>query len=289
MAVVNSQEPFMSAGNRSPRTEHIVSLTTVTRASNVEPAFVSKVAGLHAHVSATDGRPPPGRTVRLVARLLMTGRSGSIGSAIDAELKDHYDEVISLSHERFADDDIVADFTDDGALAEALKGVQGPIDSVVFAHGIGRTGTAETISPDDWRYLLDVNLTSIFITIRELLPKLSDNASLVIIGSTAGLDHSPTNGVHYTVSKWGVNGMVRHLAHELGPRGIRVNSVCPGFVDNPTGRAAWTDEEYEAMFAVIPLGRGAEPREVAGIVHFLLTEDASYITGAIVPVTGGWM
>ncbi|MGW6659518.1 SDR family NAD(P)-dependent oxidoreductase [Rhodococcus sp. NPDC055024] len=219
----------------------------------------------------------------------MTGRSGSIGSGINAALEGTYDEVVSLSHEQFAPDDIVADFTDDDALVAALSKVEGPIDSVVFAHGIGRPGTAATISPADWEYLLNVNLTSIFVTIRELIPKLAENASIVIIGSTAGMDRSPTNGVHYTVSKWGVNGMVRHLAHELGPQGIRINSVCPGFVDNPTGREAWTDEEYEAHFSMIPLGRGAESREVAGAVQYLLSDEASYITGAIIPVTGGWL
>jgi 3-oxoacyl-[acyl-carrier protein] reductase len=219
----------------------------------------------------------------------MTGRSGSIGSAIARGLQNQYNELFSISHERFADDDIVADFTDDDALTKALEQVPGPIDSMIFAHGIGLPGTCASITPQQWRYLLDVNLTSVYVIIRSLVEKLSDSASIVIIGSTAGLDHSPSNGVHYTVSKWGINGMVRHLSDEFGQRGIRVNAVCPGFVNNPTGRGARTEAELAARYSVVPLGRGAEPSEISAVVEFLLSERASYITGALIPATGGWL
>lgn len=220
----------------------------------------------------------------LMSRLLMTGRSDPIGSAIANRLKNHYDELINIEHQRITDDDIVVDFTDDVALAEAVRRVPGRIDTVVVAHRIGEPGTTESIRPQGWRRTLDVNLTSVYVLIQNVVDKLSDSASIVIVGSTAGFDHSAYAGVDYTVSRWGTNGMVRHLAQELGPRGIRINAVCPGWVDLRPDDNAPDPTDY----AAIPLRRPARTREISDLVAFLSSERASYITGALVPISGGW-
>jgi NAD(P)-dependent dehydrogenase (short-subunit alcohol dehydrogenase family) len=95
-------------------------------------------------------------------------------------------------------------------------------------------------------------------------------------------------GPHYTASKWALNGLVRHLVDELGAKGIRINAVCPGFVDNPMGRAYLTEEDIEQAVQTIPLRRAAHPSEVAAVVRFLLSDEASYVTGAAIPVSGGF-
>jgi 3-oxoacyl-[acyl-carrier protein] reductase len=136
--------------------------------------------------------------------------------------------------------------------------------------------------------MMDVNLNSIYTLIQAALPRLSRGGTIVIVSSTAGLDHSPIGGPHYTVGKWGLNGLVRHLMDELGPHGIRINSVCPGLVDNPMGRAFLSEAEYLACFADIPLTRAATPDEIAQSVMFLLSEGSSFITGVNLSVSGGY-
>jgi 3-oxoacyl-[acyl-carrier protein] reductase len=85
-----------------------------------------------------------------------------------------------------------------------------------------------------------------------------------------------------------MNGMVRHLAFDLGPRRIRINAICPGLVEGPMGRALLTSEQYDASLLEIPLGRAATAAEVADLVLFLLGPASSYITGALIPISGGY-
>jgi NAD(P)-dependent dehydrogenase (short-subunit alcohol dehydrogenase family) len=136
--------------------------------------------------------------------------------------------------------------------------------------------------------MLDINLNSIYAILHAALPRMRPGASIVVISSTAAFDHSPIGGPHYTAGKWALNGLVRHLADDLGPGGIRINSVCPGLVDNPMGRAFLTEQQYLAAFEDIPLRRAATPDEIANVVMFLLGEEASFVTGALVPVSGGY-
>jgi 3-oxoacyl-[acyl-carrier protein] reductase len=153
--------------------------------------------------------------------------------------------------------------------------VEGPLHGIVLSHGISRGGTIDQISGDDFRTMLDVNLVSLFVILRAAAPELVRGASVVVISSTAAFDHSPVCGAHYTASKWALNGLVRHLAFEWGPQGIRINSVCPGYVDNPMGRAFLPEAEIPAAMAYIPLGREAHPAEVADVVCYLLTPRSS--------------
>jgi 3alpha(or 20beta)-hydroxysteroid dehydrogenase len=135
---------------------------------------------------------------------------------------------------------------------------------------------------------MDANVNSVYTILHSVAGKLRTGSSVVLISSTAGLDHSPVGGPHYTASKWALNGLVRHLVDEFGTRGIRINSVCPGFVDNPMGRAYLTAEQIEDAIKVIPMRRAGRPAEIAAVVDFLLGEDASYISGALIPVSGGF-
>jgi NAD(P)-dependent dehydrogenase (short-subunit alcohol dehydrogenase family) len=95
--------------------------------------------------------------------------------------------------------------------------------------------------------------------------------------------------VDYTVSKWGINGMVRHLSDELGQRGIRVNAVLPGYVGSDSEPDERTEAELAAEYSAVPLRRSAKPGEISALVEFLLSQRAAYITGALIPVSGGWV
>jgi NAD(P)-dependent dehydrogenase (short-subunit alcohol dehydrogenase family) len=219
-----------------------------------------------------------------MSRLLLTGRSDSIGAAIAAQLTTRFDVIVSLTSQRSAPDDILVDFADFSAVGRAVDSLEGEIDGVVLAHRVGDPGMIGKITSERWRHTIDFNLSSLFVIIRHVLPKLSRSASIVVVGSTAGFDHSSYAGVDYTVSRWGTNGLVRHFADEFGSRGIRINAVCPGHVDLPIGG----EEPPDFDFSDVPLGRAAQPKEIAAMVKFLLSDGGSYMTGAMIPVSGGW-
>ncbi|OWO89573.1 hypothetical protein B5E41_30305 [Rhizobium esperanzae] len=220
-------------------------------------------------------------------RILVTGVGGSIGMAIISALEAGECSLIKLSQKGMGAGDLVADFGDDAELANAVGTIPGALDGIVLAHGMLQPGPLARVAPLEWRRLLDVNLNSLYTILHSATPKLQAGASIVLVSSTAGFDHSPVGGPHYTVSKWAINGLVRHLASELGSSGIRINAVCPGWIDNPMGRAFLTDAQIEAGLAEIPLKRAGTPSEVASVIKFLLSDEASYVTGALLPVSGG--
>jgi 3-oxoacyl-[acyl-carrier protein] reductase len=229
---------------------------------------------------------PPNRGQR---RVLLTGVDGSIGNAIEDRLRNDGEGLILLAHAPATKrGDLRVDFSDFDTLTKVVSGLEGPLDGIVVAHGALRPGPFTRVTPAEWRELLDANLNSVYAILHAAQDKLRAGSSIVIISSTAALDHSPVGGPHYTASKWALNGLVRHLVDELGAKGIRINAVCPGFVDNPMGRAYLTEEDIKQAVQTIPLRRAAHPSEVAAVVRFLLSDEASYVTGAAIPVSGGF-
>lgn len=220
-------------------------------------------------------------------RIVLTGADGTIGATVKARLGGQGDAVVTIGH-RPGLADHVANFASESDLKSAVEAVSGPINGMVFAHGMLLAGPIDAVPPAEWRQMLAVNLDSIYTIIHYALPYLQPGAAIVAVSSTAAFDHSPVGGPHYTASKWALNGLVRHLSFDLGPRGIRINTVCPGTVEGPMARALLSAEEYEESLKAIPVGRAADASEIVDVISFLLDPGSAYVTGANIPVSGGY-
>jgi len=180
----------------------------------------------------------------------------------------------------------------------------GPVDVLANVAGIGDTaglGGIEEIDDARWSLVLAVNLSGAFYWCRALLPGMAGRGrgAVVNVSSLAGRSKSANGGLAYTASKAGVLGLTRHLAFDYGPRGVRVNAICPGGVDTPMLRAggvrgARSAAEAEARAARIaaygwfmPIKRLLTAEEQAAAIAFLASDDASYVNGVSLDVNGG--
>jgi NAD(P)-dependent dehydrogenase (short-subunit alcohol dehydrogenase family) len=166
---------------------------------------------------------------------------------------------------------------------ETMGGLDGLVLNVGIALGPGLEGT----SPEDWDRTMAVNVRAHFLACRAALPAMADGSAIVFISSVAGL--RPGSGSpSYDTSKAALLGLCRHVAREGAPRRIRANVVVPGLIDTPLGRAAsGQNPNRERIAARVPLGRQGTPWEIAYATVFLLSGEASYITGQTVVVDGG--
>lgn len=187
----------------------------------------------------------------------------------------------------------VSDAGDVQTAVETTHAAFGRIDSLVVSAGIQRYGTAVTTDDGQWDEVLNVNLRGAWNAAKSVIPfiKQSGGGTIVNVSSVQALA-SQQNVLAYTVSKHGLLGLTRSMAMDFAKDGIRANAVCPGTVDTPMLKwAASLDPDpqsvYDACNAMHPLGRIAQPREIAEVVAFLAHDNSSFVTGAIWTVDGG--
>ncbi|MFE4468623.1 SDR family NAD(P)-dependent oxidoreductase [Leifsonia sp. NPDC056824] len=194
---------------------------------------------------------------------------------------DALDDAIAFRHLDVTDEAAWAQLAAD--LAETLDGspLRGLINNAGVTHraGIDRTERA------DWDRVIAVNLTGPMLGMRALSPLMAAGSSIVNVGSVAGLTGHYTAA--YTASKWGLRGLSRVAATEYGPRGIRVNTIHPGFIETDMTANA-PAAMREAQLELTPLERLGEAADVAGLAAFLISDASGYISGADLPVDGGF-
>jgi len=226
--------------------------------------------------------------------VLITGGNRGIGLAIAQAFAQAGDNVV-VTHRSGQPPQglqgVICEVTDSGsvdaAFAAAEEKLGGPIEVLVANAGITRDGLLMRMSDDDFDSVIDTNLAGAFRCARRAskgMIKLR-KGRIVFISSVVGLYGSPGQ-TNYAASKSALVGLARSISRELGGRGITANVVAPGFVETDM-TAELPEDRRKAYLAGIPAGRFASPAEVAAAVRFIASEDAAYITGAVIPVDGG--
>ncbi|QXQ08826.1 beta-ketoacyl-ACP reductase [Paeniglutamicibacter sp. Y32M11] len=225
--------------------------------------------------------------------VLVTGGNRGIGLAIARAFVANGDKVAITYRSGDVPDGLLgvkADVTDTGSIDAAFTEVEaahGPVEVLVANAGVTRDMLLLRMNEDDFTSVIDTNLTGAFRVIKRASKGMikKRKGRVVLISSVVGLYGSPGQ-INYAASKAGLVGIARSLTRELGSRGITANVVAPGFI-NTDMTAALPEATQKDYLSSIPANRFAEPEEVANVVRWIASDEAAYISGAVIPVDGG--
>ncbi|MHA6344487.1 acetoacetyl-CoA reductase [Roseivivax sp. CAU 1761] len=231
---------------------------------------------------------------------LVTGGSRGIGEAISKALKEAGYQVAATyagndeKARAFTDETgiktykwNVADYESSKAGIEQVEADLGPIDIVVANAGITRDAPFHKMKPEQWKEVIDTNLTGVFNTIHPVWPSMRERGfgRIIVISSING-QKGQFAQVNYAATKAGDLGIVKSLAQEGASKGITANAICPGYIATEMVMAV-PEKVRDSIIAQIPAGRLGEPEEIARCVAFLASDDASFINGSTISANGG--
>ena len=225
--------------------------------------------------------------------VIVTGASRGIGAAIAEFFIAAGDRVVALSRSGTGPEGcalvLAVDVTDSSAVNEAVKravGELGPVDVAVINAGVTKDGLAMRMSDEQWREVLSTDLDGAFYCARATMASMvrARQGSIIFIGSISPFIGVPGQA-NYAAAKAGLVGLARAIAKEVATRGVTVNVVAPGLIE--TEMTSELGAAKDSMAAMIPMGRIGQPADIAGVVGFLASNHARYITGAVLCADGG--
>lgn len=232
---------------------------------------------------------------------IVTGGSSGIGKAIAKRYVEEGMEVVIADVDKEKGQEVaeelgcnfmecdVSNHEDVENVVESTVEEHGKLDVMVNNAGIGSVNGIEEMELEEYEQIRSVDLDGVVYGCKAATPYLKETEGTIInIASIYGLV-GDVGATAYNAAKGGVVNLTRSVADDLAQHNVRVNSICPGFVDTPMTEEALEDEEFEShVLGETPMGRVAEPEEIAGPAAFLASDEASYITGVNMPVDGGW-
>jgi len=225
---------------------------------------------------------------------VVTGNASGIGAAIARTVAGRFPGTEVVGWDIAGAQPV--DVGDAASVRTAAAALPGPVSKIVLAAGVSRLALLVDTTDEDWDFQFRVNAFGVFSCLRSLVPRMEDGGAIVVIDSCGGLRGAPLLSA-YCASKFAVTGLIEAATPEFATRGIRINGVCPMYVRTPMQERelSWEAaalgttpaEVFAGYESSTPLGRVAEPQDIADAVAFLLSDDSRYMTGSMLTVSGG--